>query len=154
MNLTDQNCFRDGFHPNILHFSLFSLFDLESQKSHKTKRDIKRENRKRWREKRRGPTGRRGSTMAAVPESSSRAPTSNIQVGWGRVAGSCPVHCHTLVFALIRLLAVLYLQRTCEGRHSLTMQLCRTASLHRRRTAENLWMKMSTIFSSALKHAP
>lgn len=39
--------------------------------------------------------------------------TSNIKVGWGRVAGSCTVGCNTFIFALVWLLTVLYLQSSC-----------------------------------------
>jgi len=41
--------------------------------------------------------------------------TSHIQVGGGRVACACRVGCHTLVLALVRLLAALNLQCTCRG---------------------------------------
>lgn len=40
--------------------------------------------------------------------------TSDVEVGRSGVACSCAVHCHTLVLALVRLLAVLDLQRPCK----------------------------------------
>lgn len=39
--------------------------------------------------------------------------TSNIKVGWSRVASSCAVGCNTFIFALVWLLTVLYLQSSC-----------------------------------------
>ncbi len=51
--------------------------------------------------------------------------TSDVEVGRSGVACSCAVHCHTLILALVRFLAVLDLQRPCKHntrnhKHSLT----------------------------------
>lgn len=40
--------------------------------------------------------------------------TSDVEVGRSGVACSCAVHCHTLILALVRLLAVFDLQRPCK----------------------------------------
>lgn len=62
--------------------------------------------------------GRAGVPAGSLGERLQPALTSHIQVGRGRVACARGVGGHTLVLALVRLLAALNLQSTCGDRES------------------------------------